>query len=456
MPGSAGLRLTPVESVLLFIVGVLAAVIGLAASIALHEVGHLVPAKRFGVRVTQYMIGFGPTLFSRQRGETEYGVKAIPLGGYVAMIGMYPPAKPGEAARTGGTGFMSSMIDDARLASAEGVAPGEESRTYSSLPVWKRIVIMVGGPAMNFVIAILGFMIVCSGFGLYQPSTTVGTVYECVVPAGTAAPAEGEPCETPAPAFEAGLMPGDTITSVDGVAAENWDVLQDAIRVSPGAPILLGVDRAGEQLQLEVTPRVNTVYQLDDLTGARVESADGSYVTEEVGFVGITPTQERTRQSPLYAFTMAEANVRAVGNFLITIPERIVEMWNAGFGGAERDPNGPMSVVGVGRITGEVAAETSIPVVDRVATIVQLVASVNIALGVINLVPLPPLDGGHILAALIDGIRRRLAKLFGRPDPGPFDTAKLLPVTLVIAGCLMAMSALFIYVDIVNPIRLFE
>lgn len=348
------------------------------------------------------------------------------------------------------------MIDDARLASAEGVAPGEESRTYSSLPVWKRIVIMVGGPAMNFVIAILGFMIVCSGFGLYQPSTTVGTVYECVVPAGTAAPAEGEPCETPAPAFEAGLMPGDTITSVDGVAAENWDVLQDAIRVSPGAPILLGVDRAGEQLQLELTPRVNTVYQLDDLTGARVESADGSYVTEEVGFVGITPTQERTRQSPLYAFTMAEANVRAVGNFLITIPERIVEMWNAGFGGAERDPNGPMSVVGVGRITGEVAAETSIPVVDRVATIVQLVASVNIALGVINLVPLPPLDGGHILAALIDGIRRRLAKLFGRPDPGPFDTAKLLPVTLVIAGCLMAMSALFIYVDIVNPIRLFE
>ena len=316
------------ESVLLFIVGVLAAVIGLAASIALHEVGHLVPAKLFGVRVTQYMIGFGPTLFSRKRGETEYGVKAIPLGGYVAMIGMYPPAKPGEAARTGGTGFMSSMIDDARLASAEGVAPGEESRTYSSLPVWKRIVIMVGGPAMNFVIAILGFMIVCSGFGLYQPSTTVGTVYECVVPAGTAAPAEGEPCETPAPAFEAGLMPGDTITSVDGVAAENWDVLQDAIRVSPGAPILLGVDRAGEQLQLELTPRVNTVYQLDDLTGARVESADGSYVTEEVGFVGITPTQERTRQSPLYAFTMAEANVRAVGNFLITIPERIVEMWN--------------------------------------------------------------------------------------------------------------------------------
>lgn len=448
--------MTPVESVLLFIVGVLAAVIGLAASIALHEVGHLVPAKRFGVRVTQYMIGFGPTLFSRRHGETEYGVKAIPLGGYVAMIGMYPPAKAGEAARTGGTGFMSSMIDDARLASAEGVEPGEEGRTYASLPVWKRIVIMVGGPAMNFVIAILGFMIVCSGFGLYQPSTTVGSVYECVVAAGAVAPAEGEPCETPAPAFEAGLLPGDTITSVDGVPADNWDVLQDAIRVSPGASISLGVERAGDQLQLELTPRVNTVYELDELTGARVEAADGSYVTEEVGFVGITPTQERTRQSPLYAFTMAEANVRAVGNFIITMPERIVEMWNAGFGGAERDPNGPMSVVGVGRITGEVAAETSIPVVDRIATIVQLVASVNIALGVINLVPLPPLDGGHVLAALIDGIRRRLAKLFGRPDPGPFDTAKLLPVTLVIAGCLMAMSALFIYVDIVNPIRLFE
>jgi membrane-associated protease RseP (regulator of RpoE activity) len=138
--------------VVLFLVGVLLAAVAIAASIALHELGHLVPAKLFGVRVTQYMVGFGRTVFSRRRGETEYGLKAVPLGGYISMVGMYPPARSGSTARTAGTGVLQQLAAEARSASAVQLAPGDEDRVFYRLPVWKRIVIMLGGPVMNLLL----------------------------------------------------------------------------------------------------------------------------------------------------------------------------------------------------------------------------------------------------------------------------------------------------------------
>ena len=135
-------------STLAFILGVLFMATGIAVSIALHEVGHLVPAKRFGVRVTQYMVGFGPTMWSRRRGETEYGVKAIPLGGYIRMIGMFPPRKgddPGTV-RVSSTGRFSQLVDEARAASLEEVRPGDENRVFYKLSVPKKVIVMLGGP----------------------------------------------------------------------------------------------------------------------------------------------------------------------------------------------------------------------------------------------------------------------------------------------------------------------
>ena len=155
---------------MLFVLGVLVVVIGVALSIALHEIGHLVPAKKFGVKVTQYMVGFGPTIWSRRRGETEYGIKAIPLGGYVRMIGMLPP-RPGDAPgelRTLSTGRFSQMVDQARADSMEEVRPGDEDRVFYKLSPGKKIIIMLGGPIMNLVIAAVLLTGVITIYGLPQ------------------------------------------------------------------------------------------------------------------------------------------------------------------------------------------------------------------------------------------------------------------------------------------------
>ena len=169
------------ESALLFVLGIIIILIGLAVSIALHELGHLVPAKLFGVKVAQYMIGFGPTIFSRRRGETEYGVKAIPLGGYISMAGMYPPARAGQRGRTATTGMFEVLVQDAD-AQPHVDTVEEERRAFYRLPVWKRVIIMVGGPFMNLVLAVVFTAIVLCGFGIPQSTTTIGSVSECLVP----------------------------------------------------------------------------------------------------------------------------------------------------------------------------------------------------------------------------------------------------------------------------------
>ena len=200
----------PVESVLLYIVGILVVVVGLIVSIALHELGHFVPAKLFGVRVGQFMIGFGKTIWSFRRGETEYGFKWIPLGGYISMAGMYPPAKGQSEGRMSSTGFFQTLVQDARTASADTIADGEEHRTFYGLPVWRRIIIMLGGPFMNLVIAVVLYAILLMGFGITQPSTTLGSINECVLPA-TSERQECAPDDPLSPGAEAGLLPGDRI-----------------------------------------------------------------------------------------------------------------------------------------------------------------------------------------------------------------------------------------------------
>ena len=157
----------------------------MAVSIGLHEVGHMVPAKKFGVKVTQYFVGFGRTVWSTRRGETEYGLKAIPLGGYVKLVGMLPPAKddPLGRPRQSNTGMFTQLISDARHAEAELIKPGDEDRLFYRLPWWKKVIVMAGGPTVNLVIAFLLFAGIFGIYGVPEPTTTVSAVSECVITA---------------------------------------------------------------------------------------------------------------------------------------------------------------------------------------------------------------------------------------------------------------------------------
>jgi membrane-associated protease RseP (regulator of RpoE activity) len=427
-------------TVIAFIIGVLLLVVGLALSIALHELGHLLPAKKFGVRVGQYMIGFGPTLWSRRIGETEYGFKALPLGGYISMSGMYPPSH--TEGRAGG-GLFATMVQDARAANAETLVATDTRRAFYELSVWRRVVIMLGGPFMNLLLAAFLMTIVVSGIGVQTATTTIAEVSECALPAGSTQ-TECTAADPAAPAAAAGIRPGDRLVSVNGTPVHTFAEASLIIQSAPNQTIPVVVERAGETVILQVTPM---------LAEREVTGPDGEPMTAEVGFVGMTAAVGYERQPLWEGPQVTLERTGQIAGIIWQLPARVYQTAVDMFTGAERDPNGPLSVVGAGRLAGEVAAVDA-PILNRAAAILELLAGLNLALFIFNLIPLLPLDGGHVVVALWDGVKRAWARLFRRPPPRPVDATRLVPVTLVVVVALIVMGGILILADIVNPIRL--
>ncbi|MFF8729809.1 M50 family metallopeptidase [Streptomyces sp. NPDC015171] len=430
---------------LMFILGIAVFAVGLLVSIAWHELGHLSTAKLFGIRVPQYMVGFGPTVWSRDKGETEYGIKAIPLGGYIRMIGMFPPDDQGRVSARS-TSPWRGMIEDARSAAFEELKPGDETRMFYTRKPWKRVIVMFAGPFMNLVLAVALFFTVLMGFGVQQQTTTVASVSPCVI-------AQSENRDTckksdkASPAQAAGMRKSDRIVAFAGRPTKDWDTLSDLIRDSAGKTVPIVVERDGRQLTLHAKIATNLVAKKDS-SGTYVQ---GKYV--KAGFLGFSAATGVVKLDFGDSVTWMTDRVGDAVDSLAAIPGKIPALWDAAFGDGPREPDSPVGIVGAARITGDIAT-LDIPASQQMAMFVMLLAGFNLSLFLFNMLPLLPLDGGHIAGALWESLRRNLARVLRRPDPGPFDVAKLMPVAYVVAGIFVCFTVLVLIADVVNPVKI--
>ncbi|QIP84370.1 site-2 protease family protein [Streptomyces sp. Tu 2975] len=431
-------------TILLTILGIALFAVGLLFSIAWHELGHLSTAKLFGIRVPQYMVGFGPTIWSRHKGETEYGIKAIPMGGYIRMIGMFPPGEDGRIeARS--TSPWRGMIEDARSAAYEELKPGDETRLFYTRKPWKRVIVMFAGPFMNLVLAVVIFLGVMMTFGSPTQTTEVAGVQKCVI----AQSEKRDTCATndpESPAFAAGLREGDKIVAFNGKPVDDWGTLSTRIRETIG-PATITVERGGTEEVLQATLIENTVAKKDE---------DGEVVPEEFVPAGYLGFAAKTEILPLSFGDSVDRMGGMIENgaeAIVALPSKVPDLWDAAFGDGERKDDSPVGVVGAARISGEVL-NLDVPTTNIVATFLMLLAGFNLSLFLFNMLPLLPLDGGHIAGALWESVRRKIARVFRRPDPGPFDVAKLMPVAYVVAGIFICFTLLVLVADIVNPVKI--
>jgi membrane-associated protease RseP (regulator of RpoE activity) len=392
-----------------FLLGVAIFVVALLLSVMLHEAGHFATAKLFGMKVTQFFVGFGQTIWSRKRGETEYGIKAIPAGGFVKIVGM--------------TGL-------------EDVDPADEPRSFRGKPGWQRIIVLGAGSFMHFVLALFLLFVVAAGVGLETASatTTVGAVESCVPANVTSACVAGDPAS---PARKAGLHAGDKIISIAGQPVGNWTQMGKAIRSQqPGTPVPVVVDRHGRRVTLHPS--------FAKLTGK------GTYL-------GVSPQIVFQRTGPLAAVSYAAdewwSMLKGSAQVAASLPRAIPDLFAKN---RANTPGGQVtSVVGAGNVTGQVL-EAHIGWQPKADLVLLIIASLNIFVGAFNLLPLLPMDGGHLAIVIYERARAWLARLRGKPDPGLVDYRRLVPVSVGVFALLVGIGLLLIMADIVNPVHILQ
>jgi membrane-associated protease RseP (regulator of RpoE activity) len=429
-----------VQDALLYVLGILIFLLGIALSVGLHELGHYIPAKRFGVQVRQFMVGFGPTVFSRIRGETEFGVKAFPLGGYILMSGMYPPAKKQYK------GPFANWINEARkeIAAQE---DADESRKFYQLSAPKKMTIMLGGPVMNLLLGVLLILVSLSGIGTLQNSLTVAEVYQCLEVDAAGNCDEGVPAT---PASLAGLQSGDEVTAVNGQSVSSWAEVTNLLDNRASSQLSVLRDGASRELTIEPVFMERAVY---DSFGNFTLDEQGNPITQLTPVLGIR-LQGVTKPLPLdQSLSFAGGSIVSMAGFIIDLPNQVYQVTLSTLGMAERDPNGAVSIVGVGQLAGELTA-SELGIDSKLASLLLLLGSLNLVLFVFNLVPLLPLDGGHVVGAIYEGAKRRVVRAVRGVDPGPIDTAQALPLAYFVWVVLIFTGLLLILADLVNPITL--
>jgi membrane-associated protease RseP (regulator of RpoE activity) len=393
-----------------FLLGILIFVLALLFSIMLHEAGHFVTAKKFGMKVTQFFVGFGQTLWSRRKGETEYGVKAIPAGGFVKIVGM-------------------TELDD--------IDPADEPRSFRRQPGWQRIIVLAAGSFMHFALAFVLLFALAIGIGLagVGTSTAVGAIDTCVPSSLTSA---CKPSSPASPAKQVGIRAGDKIIAVAGVPVRNWTQMGKILRRQPvGTPVAVTVQRGGRQVTLHPSLAV-------------IHGRQGSYL-------GVSPVVVFQRTGPLGAITYAGSKFGQItagsAGVVANLPKAVPDLFSKN---RASGPGGQVtSVVGAADVTGQVVA-ARISWQARVAVVLLIVASLNIFVGLFNLLPLLPLDGGHLAIVIYERCRAWLARLRGRPDPGPVDFRRFIPVSVGVFALLVGFSLLLIMADLVNPVHIIQ
>lgn len=403
----------------MLIFGIILFALGIMVSIVLHELGHMKVAQWSGMKVRRFFVGFGPTVWSTNRGGVEYGLKAIPLGGFCDIAGM--------------TAYDKLSAED-------------EPRAMWRQAWWKRVLVLLAGPFMNIVLAIALFYTVALGWGLANrdvqpiPTDRVAAVVGDTCAGTECGPGEG-------PAGEAGILPGDRITSVDGVAVASWEDLSNAVTVRPGETVPVELSRAGETVTTTTTLTSSVVDgQERGALGVRL-SEDGipQEILDDPAYQNWNTYGALSAIPATLVFTgdMVEATVEG----LISFPSKIPAVAASIFG-AERADDSPVSVVGASHIGGQAVEQ------GLWSLFLLFLAGLNLFLGAFNLVPLTPFDGGHIAVVFYEKIRDALRRLRGLAPGGPADYEKLAPLTMAVFVLLIGVSAIVITADFVNPILL--
>lgn len=398
------------------IVGVLAFIIALLASVMIHEAGHYFAAKRYGMKVTEFFLGFGGRIWSTKRGETEFGIKAIPAGGYCKIIGMTPHDE---------------------------IAEEDKDRTFLGGTIRERLIVLGAGSFLHFVLGFLLIFTLFVGVGINQALNKVEEVVPCIVTTneGTCTPNSAK-----SPALLAGLQVQDEIISIrksnePQLAPEmKWVDILEVIRSSPNEAVILTVLRDTERFEVPLTLGSRTV-------SGQTRGVIG--IISSYGIVRLGPI-EGTIESARFVGDIVKGSVNALVRLPVMIPDLIKQT----FGDEERDPEGLVGVVGVARTTGEISSSDRLDFHGKVVFFLLIVAGLNIFVGIFNLLPILPLDGGHMAVAIADGVRRSKAKRQGRPTPPPVDVEKLTPITLVVVVLMISLTVLLLLADIINPVRL--